>query len=154
MQSQQQLAEQASISAMEWGGNTLRLLDQQRLPAEIQYVECASASDIADAIRSQAIRGGSAIGIAAAYAVVLAARAVGHADDWDTALAADFAMLEAAMPERMQPSWALRMMRERTRRLAEHSDVPGELLGAAISIHDSEIEANLSMARLGMQLIR
>ena len=153
MQSQQQLAEQASTSAMEWGGNTLRLLDQQRLPAEVRYVECVSAADIVEAIRLQTIRG-SSIGIAAAYAVVLAAREVGQTDDWDTALAADFARLEAVMPEMMQPSWVLRMMRERTRRLAEHGDVPGELLGAAISIHQSEIEANLTMARLGMQLIR
>lgn len=154
MQSQQQLAMAASINAIEWSDNALHLLDQRFLPGSVQYVKCASAAAIADAIREQRVRGNSLIGIAAAYAIVLAARRVERADDWNAALADDFAMLEAAMPETMKPSWALRMMRERTQRLADHADVPGELLNAATSIHHSDIEANLTMAKLGTQLIR
>ena len=154
MQPQQQLAMEASINAIEWSDNALHLLDQRLLPGNVQYVKCASAAAIADAIREQAVRGNSLIGIAAAYAIVLAANAIGQSDDWDAALADDFAMLEASMPDVMQPSWALRMMHERTRRLADHADVPGELLSAAISIHHSDVEANLTMSKLGTQLIR
>ncbi|WP_371923452.1 S-methyl-5-thioribose-1-phosphate isomerase [Pseudomonas sp. OIL-1] len=154
MQPQQQLAMEASINAIEWSGNALRLLDQRSLPDDVDYLECMDAAAIAGAIRGQAVRGNSLIGIAAAYGVVLAAKAIGTSDNWEAALADAFAMLEASMPEVMQPSWALRMMHERTRRLADHVDVPGELLSAAISIHHSDIEANLTMGKLGAQLIR
>ncbi|QJD57753.1 S-methyl-5-thioribose-1-phosphate isomerase [Pseudomonas sp. gcc21] len=154
MQSQEQLTVEASISAIEWSGGALRLLDQRALPEEVRYLECLDAAAIAEAIRSQAVRGGSLVGIAAAYGVALAARSIGESDDWAAALADDVAMLEASMPDIVQPSWALRMMQERTRRLADHADVPGELLSAAMSIHHSDIEANLTMGKLGAQLIR
>jgi methylthioribose-1-phosphate isomerase len=42
------------------------LLDQRRLPDEEVELECRSAAEVADAIRSLAIRGAPAIGIAAA----------------------------------------------------------------------------------------
>ena len=49
----------------------LHLLDQRRLPSEQVWIECAEASQVAHAIREMAIRGAPAIGIAAAYAVVI-----------------------------------------------------------------------------------
>jgi methylthioribose-1-phosphate isomerase len=49
------------------------LLDQRRLPAEIVEVECRTAAEVADAIRTMVVRGAPAIGIAAAYGYALAA---------------------------------------------------------------------------------
>ena len=49
----------------------LHLLDQRRLPSAEVWIECAEAHQVGDAIREMAIRGAPAIGIAAAYAVVL-----------------------------------------------------------------------------------
>ena len=49
------------------------LLDQRRLPEEEIEMRCASASEVADAIRTLAIRGAPAIGVAAAYGLALAA---------------------------------------------------------------------------------
>jgi methylthioribose-1-phosphate isomerase len=49
------------------------LLDQRRLPVEVVEVECRTAADVADAIRTMVVRGAPAIGIAAAYGYALAA---------------------------------------------------------------------------------
>ncbi len=52
-------------------GRRLRLLDQRRLPAEERWIECRDAAAVAEAIRSLAVRGAPAIGIAAAYGAAL-----------------------------------------------------------------------------------
>jgi methylthioribose-1-phosphate isomerase len=49
------------------------LLDQRRLPTEVVEVECRTAAEVADAIRTMVVRGAPAIGIAAAYGYALAA---------------------------------------------------------------------------------
>src|SRR4051794_20509253 len=49
----------------------LRLLDQTRLPTEEHYRDCRTTEDVWEAIRSLRVRGAPAIGIAAAYGVVL-----------------------------------------------------------------------------------
>ena len=48
-------------------------LDQRLLPLEEVDVECGSAAEVADAIRTMVVRGAPAIGIAAAYGYALAA---------------------------------------------------------------------------------
>ena len=52
-------------------GRRLRLLDQRRLPAEERWIGCADPAAVAEAIRSLAVRGAPAIGIAAAYGAAL-----------------------------------------------------------------------------------
>ena len=49
------------------------LLDQRRLPGEEVELVCRSAGEVAEAIRTLAVRGAPAIGIAAAYGYALAA---------------------------------------------------------------------------------
>ncbi|MBN8482753.1 MAG: S-methyl-5-thioribose-1-phosphate isomerase, partial [Xanthomonadales bacterium] len=63
-----------SIRAVLWRGDRLRLLDQRRLPFVEDYLDCSTAAEVAQAIRDLAVRGAPAIGIAAAWGVVLAAQ--------------------------------------------------------------------------------
>lgn len=57
--------------ALEWKGDKLILIDQRLLPTEEVYLECRSGEEVARAIETLVIRGAPAIGIAAAYGVVL-----------------------------------------------------------------------------------
>ena len=59
-----------------WTGDALELLDQRRLPFSVEHVTCRDSDDVARAIHDLAVRGAPAIGIAAAWGVVLAAREV------------------------------------------------------------------------------
>ena len=103
------------------------LLDQRRLPDEEVDLECRSAADVAEAIRTLAVRGAPAIGVAAAYGIALAAE---RGDDLD---AAD-AVLRSARPTAVNLAWALdRMCVEPT---AEN----------ARRIHEEEVERCRCMA--------
>jgi len=51
----------------------LRLLDQRKIPASVGFVDCLSYEETARAIEDMTVRGAPAIGVAAAYGVVLAA---------------------------------------------------------------------------------
>ncbi|HEY6150313.1 MAG TPA: S-methyl-5-thioribose-1-phosphate isomerase [Gaiellaceae bacterium] len=77
------------------------LLDQRRLPEEEVELACRSAVEVAEAIRSLAVRGAPAIGIAAAYGYALAAL---RGEDLDAALA----VLVGARPTAANLAWALR----------------------------------------------
>ena len=75
------------VKAIEWRGGTLRLLDQRALPHEETWLSYDSAAGVAEAIRSMVVRGAPAIGIAAAFGVVLAARArLSQGGAWQAAL--------------------------------------------------------------------
>jgi methylthioribose-1-phosphate isomerase len=80
------------------------LLDQRRLPDEELELSCRSAAEVAEAIRTLAVRGAPAIGIAAAYGYALAAA---RGEDLDEA----FAILEGSRPTAANLSWALREVR-------------------------------------------
>ena len=154
LQSKTLSSEQVSLESIEWLGNGhLRLLDQRRLPDRIAYRDCNNVAEVAESIASLVVRGGPAMGIAAAYGIAMAAQRIRTSDNWEAALAADFDLLEGAQSTAISLSWALGIMRETLRKLTLPQDVPARLLQAAISVHESDREANRSMGRLGMQLI-
>ena len=62
----------ATPLAIRWDNEQLRLLDQRKLPHEVRYLDIASVEDAWTAINTLAVRGAPAIGIAAAYALVVA----------------------------------------------------------------------------------
>ena len=68
------LSQHDTIRALRWLGDALELLDQRKLPLEETWLRCTQAAEVADAIHALVVRGAPAIGIAAAYGVVLAAR--------------------------------------------------------------------------------
>ena len=81
------------------------LLDQRRLPDDEVDVECASAAEVADAIRTMVVRGAPAIGVAAGYGLALAAL---RGDDVDEAER----VLAASRPTAVNLAWALAELRE------------------------------------------
>ncbi len=63
-----------TVQALQWTGEVLKVLDQRQLPEDIVYDEFKDAAEVAKAISSMRVRGAPAIGIAAAYGVVLSVR--------------------------------------------------------------------------------
>ncbi|MNO75112.1 Methylthioribose-1-phosphate isomerase [compost metagenome] len=143
------------VKAIDWRDGTLYLRDQRKLPFEDTWQACTDAAGVAQAIRSMVVRGAPAIGISAAYGVVLGARLrLAAGGEWRAALEADFALLAAARPTAANLSWALNRMRERLERLKGSDDPLAGLEAEALSIHESDREANMTMAQLGVDLIR
>ncbi|MGG2397459.1 S-methyl-5-thioribose-1-phosphate isomerase [Pseudomonas sp. SH1-B] len=151
----EQLLAVEKVQAIEWREGALYLLDQRLLPHRQTWLRFDSAALVADAIRNMVVRGAPAIGIAAAYGLVLAVRARLQAGgDWRDALESDFARLEQSRPTAVNLFWALQRMRERLARIKDDEQALQQLEAEAIGIHASDREANLTMAQLGMELIR
>ncbi|WP_114241225.1 S-methyl-5-thioribose-1-phosphate isomerase [Dyella sp. C9] len=130
------------IRAVQWQGDHLRLLDQRLLPQEERWIDCRSAADVTQAIKDLAVRGAPAIGIAAAWGVVLAAR---QGEPLDAALA----MLRAARPTAVNLMWALDRMKARIAGGADAAALERE----AQAIQDEDLAANRHMGELGAALI-
>ncbi|MEW6167998.1 MAG: S-methyl-5-thioribose-1-phosphate isomerase [Pseudomonadota bacterium] len=133
----------AAVQPLVWAHDHLRLLDQRVLPLEVRYLECRSAAEVADAIHAMAVRGAPAIGIAAAYGLVLAVRR--DAEAFDRA----FELLAASRPTAVNLRWAL----ERMRGLWLAARSADALEAEAVRIHEEDLAQNLRMGELGADLI-
>ena len=139
------------FQAIEWTATGLRLLDQRHLPATEVYLDLEDAAAVATAIRDMVVRGAPAIGITAAYGVVLSARRHAGQADWRRQVDADIRLLAQARPTAVNLVWALERMQCC---LASAADAPVKaLLDEAVRIHQADISANMKMGRLGANLI-
>ena len=144
---------QDTIRAVQWEGDVLKLLDQRRLPHEEIYIEYHDVMSVAEAIKDMVVRGAPAIGVTAAYGVVLAAKTQlqNSPDDWRTNIQTDLDNLARSRPTAVNLVWAIERMR---RVLVQHSADPlHELLVEAKHIHEEDIAANKAMGEFGAQLI-
>lgn len=140
--------ERNGFQAIEFEDNCLKLLDQRLLPGQECWLQIENVDEAVAAIRDLVVRGAPAIGITAAYAAVLAARARnGDHTTWQ----GDLERLEHARPTAVNLSWALARMRRCIDRIGELD--PEQLLAEARRIHQEDIEANRRMARAGAALI-
>ncbi len=124
------------VTPIRWDGNTLFLLDQRLLPAQEVWVECSTASSVAEAIKTMVVRGAPAIGVSAAFGMAMAARA-----GEDLSLAAD--ELKRSRPTAVNLAWAVDRM------LAHDGDAVAE----AERILEEDVEANRAMGRHGAELL-
>ena len=141
------------IRPIRWTGDALELLDQRRLPFETAYVACGSSDEVAAAICELVVRGAPAIGIAAAWGVVLAARDIEANDGAQAARALQPAMdrLNAARPTAVNLAWALARMRKALDAAGSGWREVLETEGRAIETED--LAANRRMGELGAELI-
>ncbi len=140
--------------AILWRNDRLYLLDQRVLPAAEAYLELQSAAATAAAITDMVVRGAPAIGITAAYGVVLAARQ-GYADapsDWKTAMTPGLDRLARSRPTAVNLFWALERMQAKIDALGADDPAPA-LLAEAQAIHQQDLAANRAMGDLGARLI-
>jgi methylthioribose-1-phosphate isomerase len=143
-----------SIRAISWKDDGLFLLDQRILPLQQRQLAPRDAAEVAAAIRDMVVRGAPAIGITAAYGVVLAARQryAQDPDNWKQLIADDLRLLAASRPTAVNLFWALQHMQQ----LIDGLDGPpvAPLLAAAEQIQQQDIQANYTMGKLGAALIQ
>lgn len=142
-----------TIRAIQWTDAGLRLLDQRDLPGAEHYLDLADAHAVATAIRDMVVRGAPAIGITAAYGLVLAARQryAESPQDWRRLLEGDIGLLAAARPTAVNLAWALRRLRVCLTGIS--GDPVPVLLAEARHIHAEDIEANRQMGAHGAAVI-
>ncbi len=124
-------------------GDFVRVLDQRLLPDEERWLSLASAGEVVDAIKTLAVRGAPAIGVAAAYALACDAQRGATGAE----LRATARRLVAARPTAVNLAWAV----ERMSRLFDEG--PAVLLREAHAIRDEDEAACRRIGALGAALL-
>jgi methylthioribose-1-phosphate isomerase len=134
--------------SIQWVGGTdgfLRLLDQTALPTATTYRDCYSVGDVWEAIRALRVRGAPAIGVAAAYGVVIGVRR--------QPIAEVTAYLRTSRPTAVNLYWALDRM-ERRSSAVDGGDALRGLLDEAHSISAEDATTCRAIGLAGSHLIR
>ncbi|MCX4187272.1 S-methyl-5-thioribose-1-phosphate isomerase [Methylophaga sp. OBS4] len=146
---------QEAIEPIIWRDNRLHLLDQRQLPHMQVWLDYDHPTEVAEAIQLMVVRGAPAIGVTAAYGVVLAGRQAWSVAGvtWKQAMTAPLAKLENARPTAVNLFWAIEHMRDVYRDLPDDQSPEPVLLEEAIKLHQQDIAANQAMGRLGAELL-
>ncbi len=150
---------ESSVQPIRWQDNRLFLLDQRLLPAQEVELPFEDAPGVAGAIRDMVVRGAPAIGITAAYAVVLSAwRHAGlQPAAWLKAVQQDIGVLLESRPTAINLHWALARMGRLVQTAGQAKgggvDPVPVLLQEALAIHNEDRAANLRMAEFGAALL-
>jgi methylthioribose-1-phosphate isomerase len=132
----------ATPKSIEWVGGSggfLRLIDQTQLPGTLSFRDCRTVEDVWEAIRALRVRGAPAIGIAAAYGVVIGVRK-------GTPLSEVADYLRTSRPTAVNLFWAL----DRMERVVGSLD---RLLDEARAIHEEDRRMCHAIGRAGADLI-
>ena len=138
------------MEAIRWEDSALYLLDQTRLPAAEDWLRYTDYRQVANAIRTMVVRGAPAIGITAAYAMVLAAQENACKGDFPAAMSQAKAVLAASRPTAVNLFWALDRMEKLW--LSAGPDLP-RLEEEARAIHREDVQMNEAMGRAGAELV-
>lgn len=141
-------------NAIVWRNDRLYLLDQRILPGRESYLELQTAAETTCAITDMVVRGAPAIGITAAYGVVLAARRryAESQDEWRVLISRDLELLASARPTARNLFWSLQRMEGLIESLGP-GDPEDRLLSEARAIHEEDIAANRTIGELGAELM-
>jgi len=148
-----------NVRAIAWENDELVLIDCTMLPLEEKYIRCSSYSVLIDAINSLAVRGAPAIGIAAAYGLVLAAIEAEQATDSKEAYL-DFIRkaakeLASTRPTAVNLFWALDRMNRVLEKSTGYSkqEIKERLLQEANHILDEDITCNKNIGEYGNEVV-
>ena len=139
-----------------WRDGGLFLLDQRQLPGEETLLRCHDVVETAAAIRDMVVRGAPAIGVTAAYGLVLAAREFGEgtqSEDFESAAAT----LLASRPTAVNLRWAIERMRKllaSIRPEASVETIAETFKREAVAMHEEDIEVNRKIGSFGADLLR
>ncbi len=152
--------ETLSWVAGDGGQGHVRMIEQTLLPEQHTHLEVRTVEGMVDAIYRLAVRGAPAIGVAAAYGVLLGMQSAetSGADDFLGQTAAVCATLAKARPTAVNLFWALERMHERAKRDHAAGAKPETLLeglfAEAFAIHGEDAEQCRRMGELGAELLQ
>jgi len=145
------------LPTIAWHDGKVRILDQTQLPHELVMLEISDYPGVIQAIKSLAVRGAPAIGVAAAFAVVLS---VWHESDSDRAgfiEKANKAILEvkAARPTAKNLFWAVERMRETMAKNLNRPlhEIRQELLRTAQWLLQDDLQRCQAIGKFGAALL-
>ena len=136
------MSNRLQFKTLEWRDDHLRILDQTKLPEKIIYLDCTTVEDVATAIKGLKVRGAPAIGIAAAFGVVIGmiGQKFTSRHEFEQRLDYVTSALANTRPTAVNLFWALERMRKVTQKSKEANteQVVQLLLQEALTIHEED----------------
>jgi methylthioribose-1-phosphate isomerase len=143
-------AMEVPLEPVRWKDGAVRLIDQRLLPGELRHWRCETVEEVARAIRTLAVRGAPAIGIAAAYGVALGAfRAREQGKPVETTAREAVVLLGATRPTAVNLFYALRRMDRVLAEGGSPGELPDRLLGEADRILSEDLDTGRRIAEAG-----
>ncbi|HLO02735.1 MAG TPA: S-methyl-5-thioribose-1-phosphate isomerase [Symbiobacteriaceae bacterium] len=145
------------MQTVDVGRTVVRMIDQRRLPGELVVMDCMDYHQVGEAIKTLAVRGAPAIGVAAAGGLALAAQALRDqpADQFWTGLKDAAKALAATRPTAVNLFWAIEKVMAYTEVLQGQS--PAEAAEAiyqfALQMAHEDVATNKRMAEIGAALV-
>lgn len=133
------------VDAIVWKSDHLELLDQRRLPFETKYLEFIDPEQVARAITDLVVRGAPAIGVTAAYGLVLALRQEPTTRHFEAACR----ILAQARPTAVNLFDAIDHMREQLGTIEACDDPVAAAERIARAYHADDLEKNKAIGRHG-----
>lgn len=134
MYEQERIIKTEGLQSLRWVNNTLSLLDQRLLPEQTLYLLLTTPQEVWEAIRELKVRGAPAIGIAAAYGVVLGVlNFKGTAQDLSIEVNDYAEYLATSRPTAVNLFWALDRMKARTDALVKSEVSTQEVIQALLA---------------------
>ncbi len=150
-----------SLPTLAWTGDAatghLVLLDQTRLPLDVHQRECRRLEDVVESIQSLRVRGAPAIGVAAAYGVVVGMQPFRESsrEEFDQQLAGVTTTLADSRPTAVNLAWALSRSTEcaQNRPELDSAAILDRLLEEAVAIQDEDRDTCQAIGRHGAELM-
>lgn len=147
------------LPTVAWDGETIRMVDQRKLPVTETYVTCRTVAEVAKAIKTMVIRGAPAIGVSAAMGVALGAarsKATGT-KQFATEFQRNCDLLAATRPTAVNLFWAIERMKQAFAEGAQAGEsveqLKVRLRAEADRIHDDDVESCRAIGRHGASLV-
>ncbi len=142
------------VEAYRWRNGRLDVLEQRDLPRRVRYIPCRTHTDVARAIRDMSVRGAPAIGCAAAFGMVLAARehVFRRPIDLTAHLKKARLCLGETRPTAVNLFWALERM-ARVYQNPQIQNLPKTLEREALAIHAEDIASCHAIGDNGARLL-
>ncbi len=146
------------VKTIELVNGKVRMLNQSKLPLEVQYIECTDYRMVAEGIKKLWIRGAPAIGIAAAMGIAVGAQKI-NAKDFDEfykALNPIFSTMLSTRPTAVNIEWAINRLKKL---LISNKELSIEklktlLIDEANNILAEDVKTNKAIGRWGVQFIK
>ncbi len=144
------------MKAVEWLGNSIRIIDQTLLPAALKTLDIRDWCEMVGAIKELKVRGAPAIGVAAAYGIALGAQNITAASEYAflKKLEAIMDTFAASRPTAVNLFRSIDRMKQRIKQVEGKEAIIQALIAEAHSIHTGEIESTERLSYHGAELIR
>lgn len=148
--------ENDSLYTIRWNDNSVKLIDQTKLPESLEYITCNTHYEIADAITSLAVRGAPAIGVAAAMGLTLSVvnSKASEKDKLMEEMKSAYKILLKTRPTAINLKWGLDRILEEAIKYETVHEIKKHVTDLVMIMTEDDVNINKTLGKHGSNLIK